>query len=101
MLSGNYTLVVMVFTYMMVRLHTHLAKNYLTQAFGRYGFANEKQWPPKSPNLNPLDYWFWNSLKEKVYEGRREPFRSVLKRRVKRVRAVMDAQGGPISHKLR
>ena len=105
--------------------HTsNLAQNYLTQEFGRYGFVNKNQWPPKSPDLNPLDYWFWNSLKNKVYEGRREPFSSIaqLKRRVKRVwdsavneeqlkksilqfkkrlRAVMDAQGGPIVHKFK
>ena len=76
------------------------------------------------PDLNPLDYHFWNALKVKVYEGRREPFTSIeqLKRRVKRVwdsainmeqvqksvvqfkkrlRAVMDTQGGPINHKFR
>ena len=101
-----------------------LAQTYLTQELGRYGFVNKNQWPPKSPDLNPLDYHFWNALKVKVYEGRREPFTSIeqLKRRVKRVwdsainmeqvqksvvqfkkrlRAVMDTQGGPINHKFR
>ena len=99
-------------------------QSYLTQELGRYGFVNKNQWPPKSPDLNPLDYHFWNALKVKVYEGRREPFTSIeqLKRRVKRVwdsainmeqvqksvvqfkkrlRAVMDTQGGPINHKFR
>lgn len=105
--------------------HTsNLAQEFLKKTFGRDGFVNKNQWPPKSPDLNPLDYWFWNSLKEKVYEGRTEPFESIeqLKRRVKRVwqsaiddtqlkksilqfkkrlRAVMDANGGPIVHKFR
>lgn len=25
-------------------------------------------WPPRSPDLNPLDYWLWGHLKAKVYE---------------------------------
>jgi hypothetical protein len=96
----------------------------MTLSDGRHGFVNKNQWPPKSPDLNPLDYWFWNSLQTKVYEGRREPFTTIeqLKRRIKRVwneaveeeqlkksilqfkkrlRAVMDAQGGQITHKFR
>ena len=24
-------------------------------------------WPPRSPDLNPLDYWFWGFLRAKVY----------------------------------
>ena len=45
------------------------------------------QWPLKSLDLNPLDHWFWNALKEKVYEGRQEPFTSIgeLKKRVQEV----------------
>ena len=91
---------------------------------GRFRFVNKLQWPPKSPDLNPLDYWFWDSLSRKVYEGQREPFVTVeqLKRRIRRVwndaanddqvkksvmqfkkrlRAVMDAYDGPIVHKFR
>ena len=78
----------------------------------------------QTPDLNPLDYWFWNSLSTKVYASRREPFETVeqLKRRIKRVwndavndehlkrailqfkkrlRAVIDAKGGQIMHKFR
>ena len=29
------------------------------------GFATA--WPPRSPDLNPLDYWFWGMLKSKIY----------------------------------
>ena len=105
--------------------HTsNLVQDYLRQEFGRYGFVNKKQWPPKSPDLNPLDYWFWNALIERVYEGRRTPFISIeqLKRRVRRVwtsainkhhlekavlqfkkrlNAVIQMEGGPIVHKFR
>ena len=35
------------------------------------------QWPPKSPDNNPLDYYFWNKVKTKVYEDRlNTPFES-------------------------
>ena len=46
-----------------------------------------KRKSPKSPDLNPLDYYFWNALNVKVYEGLRKVFASIeqLKRRVKRV----------------
>ena len=26
-------------------------------------------WPPKSPDCNPLDYYFWDRVQEKVYNG--------------------------------
>ena len=33
--------------------------------------------PPSSPNVNPLDYFFWDLVKTKVYQGRAgEPFTS-------------------------
>ena len=28
-------------------------------------FAANTQWPPSSPGCNPLDYYFWNEVKEK------------------------------------
>jgi len=48
----------------------------------------EKQWPPASPDCNPLDYHFWDKAKVKVYEGRfNQPFENEkqLKRRIRRV----------------
>ena len=26
-------------------------------------------WPPRSPDLNPLDFFFWGFMKQKVHEG--------------------------------
>jgi len=26
------------------------------------------EWPPRSPDLNPLDFYFWGYIKQKVYE---------------------------------
>ena len=31
-------------------------------------FIEHTEWPPSSPDCNPLDYLFWNKIKEKVYE---------------------------------
>lgn len=39
---------------------------------GRLGnrFVASTDWPPNSPDLNPLDFYFWDHLSVKVYEGR-------------------------------
>ena len=37
-------------------------------------FIGKDDWPPKSPDLNPMDYHVWDSLSEKVYEGRSTKF---------------------------
>ena len=44
--------------------------------------GSQRRW-----DLNPLDYYFWDTVKTKVYEGRIEPFASVeqLTRRIKYV----------------
>ena len=33
-------------------------------------FIDKTEWPPSSPDANPLDYFFWDNVKSKVYEGR-------------------------------
>ena len=30
-------------------------------------FIKKDEWPPQSPDCNPMDYNIWDSLKEKVY----------------------------------
>lgn len=68
--------------------HTsNVCQNYLRATLGRGRMVSKTEWPPKSPDLNVLDYYFWNKVKETVYEGRRTPFENVeqLKRRIKRV----------------
>src|SRR6218665_3800187 len=37
-------------------------------------FIHSDAWPPNSLDLNPLDYYVRNALKELVYAGRRKPF---------------------------
>lgn len=82
-------------------------------------FIKKDDWPPQSPDCNPMDYAIWNSLSEKVYEGRRDPFtEDELKERIrekwdeislpeirqsisqwkKRLAAVCAQNGGHIDH---
>ena len=76
----------------------------LIKEFGKGRKISKTQWPPKSPDLNPLDYYFWNEVQGKVFEGRRKPFESLehLKKAILQFRprllAVMNAKGGPIKH---
>ena len=37
-------------------------------------FIGKDNWPPQSPDLNPMDQHVWDSLSEKVYEGRSTKF---------------------------
>ena len=54
--------------------------------FGRR-FIRKDQWPPNSPDCNPLDFFFWDAIKREVYRDRQERFQSLdeLKRRIQRV----------------
>jgi len=33
-------------------------------------FIPPNLWPPNSPDLNPVDYWIWGILQERVYKTR-------------------------------
>ena len=51
-------------------------------------FVKCVEWPPSSPDVNPLDYFFWDLLKTKIYQGTAgEPFSSEeeLKTKIKAV----------------
>ena len=45
------------------RLNEHFCGRWI----GRRG---AKEWPPRSPDLTPLDFWFWGHIKEIVYRER-------------------------------
>lgn len=52
---------------------------------GRWiGRRGPMEWPPRSPDLTPCDFWFWAYLRSKVYEppGIVFPNLSVLRRRI-------------------
>ena len=47
---------------------SNLVQDFLKETLKRR-FINASEWPA-SPDTNPLDYFFCNSVKSKVYEGR-------------------------------
>lgn len=47
-----------------VRVREHLNTTYPDRWIGRLGPI---LWPPRSPDLNPLDFFYWGCIKEKVY----------------------------------
>ena len=76
------------------------------------------EWPPSSPDMNPLDYFFWDLVKTKAYQGRAgeplsseeelktkikavwkdcatdlKPLRKAIKRLFPRLQAVEEKQG--------
>ena len=81
-------------------------------------FIGKDDWPPKSLDLNPMDYHVWDSLSENVYEGRSKKFTErELKQKIQQcweripqweirkaiaswkcVPAVCRENGGPIDH---
>jgi hypothetical protein len=49
------------------RPHTAAAvQTWLTTKFGRK-FITKDKWPPRSPDLNPCDFFLWGHLKARVY----------------------------------
>ena len=65
---------------------SNLLQDFLEKALKRR-FVKCVEWPPSSPDVNPLDYFFWDLVKTKVYQGRAgEPFSSEeLKTKIKAV----------------
>lgn len=85
-------------------------------------FIKKDEWPPQSPDCNPMDYSIWDSLSEKVYRGRNTPFtedalKETIKRKwreitrtevqktifswKKRLHAVYEESGGHIDHRFK
>jgi hypothetical protein len=51
----------------------HGVKKFLLQKFGNEHVISRDFthfWPPRSPDLNPCDFWLWGALKEVVYGTR-------------------------------
>ena len=105
--------------------HTsHMVQNFLKDEL-KSRFIKATEWPPSSPDTNPLDYYFWNKVKEKVYEGRHnkpfrdekelicrirkvwgkcandtEEIRSAIRQFIPRLNAVVEFEGGSIKTKF-
>ena len=39
-------------------------------------------WPPRSPDLSPLDYYFWGTLKARVYHNFKPTSLQALKKKI-------------------
>ena len=51
-------------------------QDFLVKALKRR-FVKCVEWPPSSPDVNPLDYFFGDLVKTKIYQGTAgEPFSS-------------------------
>ena len=48
---------------------SHLVQDFLKTKLKRR-FIRAEEWPPSAPNVNPLDYFYWNFVKTKAYQGR-------------------------------
>ena len=61
-------------------MHHHTVRTsykifYKKDFFFNSRFIKTHEWSSSSPDFNPLDYYFWNKVKEKVYENRlNKPF---------------------------
>jgi len=43
-----------------------MVQDYLKSKFG-HRFIDKSKWPPRSPDLNPCDFFLWGYLKDRVY----------------------------------
>ena len=76
-------------------------------------------WPPRSPDLNPPDFYLWAAAKSAVYRDRprtlddlqaaitafiqsisSEQLIAVFRNKISRVQACIDAKGGHFQHNL-
>ena len=83
-------------------------------------YGTDRIWPPRSPDLSPLDFWFWGPCETYVYSKQPENFEELkayvaeyaasipedLVHRVyqnmrKRARACIEAEGGHFEHLLK
>ena len=64
---------------------SNIVQDLLTEKL-RKRFIKHNEWPPASPDCNPLDYYFWDKVKMKVYGDRfNQAFKdeNELKRKIK------------------
>ena len=65
----------------------NLVQDFLSEKLSKR-FVKYSEWPPTSPDCNPLDYYFWEKVQRKVYENsfnRAFESENALKRRIRRV----------------
>ena len=52
--------------------NSHMVRHLLTANFGEnwLGTYGPNRWPPRSPDLTPLDFYFWGFIRNKIYKTR-------------------------------
>ena len=66
---------------------SHLVQDFIKKKL-KHRFIRAEEWLQSPPDVNPLDYFYWDFIKIKVYEGRsRKPFASEaeLKKKIQSV----------------
>ena len=66
---------------------SNLVQDFLTEKIDKR-FIKHNEWPPASPDCNPLDYYFWDKIKIKVYGDRfNQAFENekALKKKIKKI----------------
>lgn len=67
----------------------HIKKNvqqFLTKTFGEDRLISRFHthlWPPRSPDLSPVDFWYWGMLKRLVYQPGLPPSKTELIKRIR------------------
>ena len=61
----------------------HTAKLFLDMLHEQLQLLEPKDWPPNSPDLNPVDYCIWGILEQNVYRGRKITDLDTLKSAIK------------------
>ena len=99
------------------RPHTaNSVQNWLRSKFGER-FMTKELWPPRSPDLNPCDFYLWGYLKSVVYNPlsrtlddlkaniereikniRRETLKKIFLNFEKRCKLIIEAEGGHIEN---
>jgi hypothetical protein len=78
------------------KVRAYLDKTFPRRWVGRNG---EIEWPPRSPDLTPLDYYLWSYVKEQVFEGSQPSDITELKIRIQT--AIVGISAGTIRNVVR
>ena len=63
-------------------------------------FVEPENWPPNSPDLNPVEYSIWEHLKEVLQTCWEQIGQDVIGQSHKRLSLVVATGGGPIEHRF-
>ena len=70
-----------------------IVRNWLNEKFPEkwIGRRGSVEWPPRSPDLTPLDFFLWGYLKSKVYQTRPQTLQE-LRQRIERICATVTVE---------